>query len=114
TPTATQSFTPLSTATATPLVRVTLGADYVLAFDAPSATLSLHRRGDLLVRLAIDAVQLVRVDPFDDRKNYDPYPIVRGQRLIMSPPGLRFLSVLEAAIRRADANGMERSGEHTS
>ena len=30
-----------------------------------------------------------------------------GDKLIMSPPGLRFLSVIEAAIRRADASVME-------
>jgi len=107
TSTATQSSTPLSTATATPLALVTLGTEYVLAFDAPSATLSLHRRGDLLVRLPIDALQLGRVDALDDRQNYDPYPIVLGQPLIMSPPGLRFLSVLGAAIRHADASAME-------
>src|SRR5262245_40671473 len=42
--TATPTFTPVPTAT--PLARVTLGSEYVLTFDAPSATLSLHRRGD--------------------------------------------------------------------
>ena len=91
----------------TPLALATLGADYVLAFDAPSAALSLHRRGEVLLRLPIDALQLGRVDAYDDRQNYDPYPIVHGDKLIMSPPGLRFLSVIEAAIQRADASVME-------
>src|SRR5262245_11570167 len=51
TATAPPSSTPPATATATPLSLATLGADYVLAFDAPTATLSLQRRGDLLLRL---------------------------------------------------------------
>jgi alpha-D-xyloside xylohydrolase len=107
TPTTTDSFTPLSTGTATPLALATLGAEFTLVFDAPSATLSVQRRGDALLRLPADALQLGRVDALDDRQNYDPYPIVRGEPLFMSPRGLRFLSVTKAAVRHTDARSME-------
>ena len=71
-------------------------------FDVETRILTLAKNNTPLLRFASDGIQLGTVDAVDEKKSYDPYPLIMNDPTYNPPKGLAWANVSAATIKQSE------------